>query len=693
MLQLAMRWWIFAWICGCLFAPSCEGKSLLTLDDFFSNTDFTYLSYSPTGQHLLMQTKRPLWEANAFETSSWLFDVTTRKRRLIIHHRGDSPQPTWSPSGDWIAFLTAGYSTGNGTNEQNDSQKPEKTEHFIYLYAVLSDKIVPVSTGSITPSALTWSESDSSIYVAGVNSESSINDQNEWKDVIRYRQLISNYTTAIIRIDQLSSSSSPTETISITTVPFLIGQLILAPKIQKLVLTSAAYTDELSDAIEIYSIDLGQSPSLSRLTNNDANEIQLQLAHDGTHVLFMEYGRVEEGPRHVQIRLYSLDLVSGHVERLAKDFFGSIAGYAVNYQEGGVYVVEQRRTELHVYIQRSSTQPSIRLDGWNGTYELLTSSPGRLGSLAFVYSSFEQAEEVYLTDRAERISSAKAITNENEVFLQRDLPKAEVYQWRNKQDNQTIEGILHYPPNQFRAKNLPLLILIHGGPFAASVNGFQAGWYQWAPLAATYGWLVLEPNYLGSSGYGDQFVSDLLGQPVSRPGRDILAAVDQLTEEGTVDPHQLAVGGYSYGGFITNWLITQTTRFNAALSGSGAVDHLSAWGTMDLPGFYQLLFGALPWVVPSAYPEESPIYHLDKVQTPTHIVTGEDDVRVNADQSYILERGLHYLQVPTQLLVFPKEGHGLEKDPWHGKIKVREELKWLEKYGHTSWLRTRDLIQ
>ena len=606
-----------------------------------------------------------------------------------MHHRGDSSQPIWSSSGNWIAFLTAGYATGNWTKEQTTSKKPTKIEHFIYLYSVFSGKVVPVSTGSITPSALAWSESDSSLYLAGVSSEPRVDDQIEWKDVIRYRQLISDHTTTIVRIDNPSFSA---KVVPVTTVPFLIGQLIFAPKVQKLLLTSVAYTDEVSDAFEIYSINLGQSQSLSRLTNNDASEVELQLAHDGTHVLFIEYNRVEDTLRHVQTRLYSLDLITGRVERLAKDFMGGIAGYTINY-EGGVYIVEQLRTNLYIYMQRSPTGPSILLDGWNGTYQYLTSSPGRSKSLAFVYSSLEQAKEVYLTERADRPSSAKAITNENELFDQRDLPKAEVYQWRNKQDNQTIEGILHYPPDRFHAKNLPLLILIHGGPFSASVNGFGGGWYQWAPLAATYGWLVLEPNYLGSSGYGDSFVSDILDQPVSRPGRDILAAVDQLTEEGIVDPQQLAVGGYSYGGFVTNWLITQTTRFNAALSGAGAVDHLSAWGTMDVPGFYKLLFGALPWDVPSRYAQESPIYQLDKVQTPTLIVTGEDDVRVNADQSYILERGLQYLRVPTELLVFPKEGHGLERDPWHGKIKVREELKWLEKYGHTSWRNTKDLTR
>ncbi|CAF4057673.1 unnamed protein product [Rotaria sordida] len=103
---------------------------------------------------------------------------------------------------------------------------------------------------------------------------------------------------------------------------------------------------------------------------------------------------------------------------------------------------------------------------------------------------------------------------------------------------------------------------------------------------------------------------------------------------------------------------------------------------MDLPMLLNYLFGGFPWEIPEIYQKKSSIYHLDRVHTATHIITGEDDVRVDADQSYILERGLNYLGIPVQLLVFPQEGHNLENNPWHGKIKVREELKWLEKYGH-----------
>ncbi|CAF1362315.1 unnamed protein product [Rotaria sp. Silwood1] len=278
----------------------------------------------------------------------------------------------------------------------------------------------------------------------------------------------------------------------------------------------------------------------------------------------------------------------------------------------------------------------------------------------------------------------KAITNENKLLTQINLPQNKVYKWTSDVDDRAIEGILHYPPEKFESKNLPLLVLLHGGPYAASINQFDGSAASLTLLAASEGWLVLEPNYRGSTGYGDQFLNEIRYYPLSLPGRDILSGVDRLIKDGIADPNSLAVGGYSYGGFLTNWLITQTTRFKAALTGAGSIEHVSTWGAMDLPASISYLFGGFPWEVPHIYQAESPIYHLAKVRTPTHIITGTDDTQIPADQSYILERGLHYLGVPVKLLLFPNEGHSPWINPWHLKIKVREELKWLQTYGRKS---------
>jgi dipeptidyl aminopeptidase/acylaminoacyl peptidase len=160
--------------------------------------------------------------------------------------------------------------------------------------------------------------------------------------------------------------------------------------------------------------------------------------------------------------------------------------------------------------------------------------------------------------------------------------------------------------------------------------------------------------------------------------------VDALVKDGIADSSRLAIGGYSYGGYLTNWLITQSTRFKAAVTGAGAVEHVGNWGNDDTTFDDAYFLGGLPWEAPQRYHDEAAIFQIGKVRTPTHIVAGATDIRVAVLENYLLDHALHASGVASTLLIFPGEGHELDKNPWHGKIKVREELKWLAKYGGVS---------
>jgi dipeptidyl aminopeptidase/acylaminoacyl peptidase len=299
--------------------------------------------------------------------------------------------------------------------------------------------------------------------------------------------------------------------------------------------------------------------------------------------------------------------------------------------------------------------------------------------VVFAYSRVNQPTELYLADSLDQLSQAKPITNFNHLFTERALPEAKPFQWK-ADDGVSVEGMLLYPPGKFGAKNLRMLTLIHGGPIDADGDRFGADWYDWATLAASEGWLVFRPNYRGSTAYGDTFEQAIVPHLVSKPGRDILEGVDALVKEGIADPNQLAVGGYSYGGYMTNWLITQTDRFKVAVTGAGAVEHAANWGNDDTTLDDAWYLGGAPWQAPKMYMDEAALSQMNKVKTPTHMVAGADDIRVAVLEDYLLEHSLKTLGIPSALLVFPGEGHGLGKNPWHGKIKVREELKWLEKY-------------
>jgi dipeptidyl aminopeptidase/acylaminoacyl peptidase len=377
--------------------------------------------------------------------------------------------------------------------------------------------------------------------------------------------------------------------------------------------------------------------------------------------------------------VYWLDAQSGAgapvLVRWAPDFQGAIAGFSV-LPSGALAAEGRLGTEVQLYTSEKPASDFVPRAGSPGTYDKL-SAAAHSRRLAFVHSSIEEPLEVWLADDANDLTHARRITAFNQYFSERAVPQGTPYRWTTD-DGVTAEGMLIYPPGQFGAKHLKMLTLIHGGPEDADGNQFGADWYRWGAMAATEGWLVFEPNYRGSIGYGDKFALGIITKIVSRPGRDILEGVDALVKDGMADADRLAVGGYSYGGYLTNWLITQTTRFKAAVTGAGAVEHVVNWGNDDTTYDDAYFLGGLPWMAKQNYNDESAIWQIDKVKTPTHIVAGADDIRVYVGEAYLLERALHTQGVPSKLLIFPGEGHELDKNPWHGKIKVREELKWLE---------------
>ena len=195
------------------------------------------------------------------------------------------------------------------------------------------------------------------------------------------------------------------------------------------------------------------------------------------------------------------------IEQWSKDFIGPVEHYAV--AADSVLASARLGTEVPMYSVAQPGQSLHKLNGWEGTYETLSTSralsPRRLRLLLVA----EARSEVYLAESADKLDQARPITSFNKLFAERDLPQGKPYRWK-ADDGTTVEGMLIYPPGKFEAKHLPMFTFIHGGPADADGNHFEADWYQWAALAATNGWLVFEPNYRGSTGYGDKFLEQIV---------------------------------------------------------------------------------------------------------------------------------------------------------------------------------------
>lgn len=682
-----------------------QSKPKLTLDEFFNSVSFSAVELSPDGNSVVVGTERADWDQQIFRTDLWLYREDGKGGSLIrLTQSGHDSDPKWSPDGRWIAFLSE-RRTSSQKNNDSDADTKDEGVNQIYLISPNGGEAFAVTQGEEEVHSFSWSADSQTLYFATRNpwTKAQKDDyKKEWKDVVQYRtaergdtifaldltNALAHHAASSKEKSEADKESDLTPGTRVTaTSPLRVEGLIASPDGTRLAFVSSAINQrqEKYDDYEIYAVDLANAGGGNeagapprRLTHNQAAEGKPRWANDSRHVLFsVQVGDVTGPYRDLQPHLYSVDAESGAVEQWSKDFIGPVEHYAV----AGDTVLASARlgTEVQMYSVSKASESLRRLSNWTGTYEGVSVS-SRSPRVAFVYTSLTRPAEVYLADSSAKLDQARPITSFNKLFTERELPQGKPYRWK-ADDGTTVEGMLVYPPGNFEAKHLPMLTLIHGGPADADGNHFEADWYQWAALAATNGWLVFEPNYRGSTGYGDKFLLQIVPVIVSRPGKDILEGVDALVKDGIADPDHLAIGGYSYGGYMTNWLITQTTRFKAAVTGAGAVEHVGNWGNDDTTFDDAYFLGGRPWEAPQRYHDEAAIFQIDKVRTPTHMVAGADDIRVAVLEDYLLEHALYSLGIPNKLLVFPGEGHGLGKNPWHGKIKVREELKWLQKYG------------
>ena len=258
------------------------------------------------------------------------------------------------------------------------------------------------------------------------------------------------------------------------------------------------------------------------------------------------------------------------------------------------------------------------------------------------------------------------------------LPQLSVFTWKAP-DGTQVEGILELPPGHKKGERLPLVVEIHGGPTTAAYYKLQY-WIYGRTLLPAKGYALLTPNYRGSTGYGDKFLTDLIGRENDLDVGDILSGVDALVKAGIADPERLGVTGWSNGGYLTNCLISRTTRFKAAISGAGIVDAVMEFGSNDEPAYTIVFKQGFPWNSAAKYQKASSTYKLQDIRTPTLIHVGGNDERCPPGHSRMLYRVLkEYTNVPTELLVYPGEGHGLTKYR-NRRAKLEWDLAWFDRY-------------
>ncbi|MEP7380564.1 MAG: prolyl oligopeptidase family serine peptidase [Gemmatimonadota bacterium] len=437
----------------------------------------------------------------------------------------------------------------------------------------------------------------------------------------------------------------------------------------------ARTTMEGGNHSDLYLLDL-QSGAMERLTDNkDIGESELSFAPDGQTIAFsasddFQYFRANK------VYTRAISAKGGAWKKLGGSYDGDVTIGWWSNDAKTIYYTDGVR----------STNQLMALDVAANTVKQLTSVKASLnaqrdkdsGKILVQYADPHTPPIHFVVDKVEDVatrSTWRQVTDANPQVANLQLGEEEEICWTSVDKKNTC-GILVKPVGYVAGKRYPLIVAIHGGPQSADVLGFNGGYG--AQAYAGDGYMVLKPNYRGSTNYGEAHKWGIVNDYFKKGYEDIMTGVDKLIADGMVDGDKMGVLGWSAGGHWTNWIITHNTRFKAASSGAGTANWISMYAQSDMQDVRaNYLGGKPPYEDFEAYWKQSPIRYIKNAKTPTMIHVVDGDPRVPRPQSEELFMGLRKVGVPTELFVYPGSTHGIP-DPRNQLLKSVAEKAWMD---------------
>jgi dipeptidyl aminopeptidase/acylaminoacyl peptidase len=415
---------------------------------------------------------------------------------------------------------------------------------------------------------------------------------------------------------------------------------------------STKANDNSYSDIALINIETGV---IKNIANTAAGESSPQFSPDGSLISYYSTENPNDWPGAKHVKVYAL--ADGKTLRLkaTPNEDGSILGWTADGKN--IVWSESNKTLTSIY--------TLSVDGKNMT-ELSKGEKNYIGAakinashtfISFTLQNTSQFPELYVSKLSEY--APLKITSINAGISSMPLGRTEVIKWKGA-DGLEIEGLLTYPLNYTAGKKVPLILNIHGGPagnFGQTCIATNQGTY---PLAAFSedGYAILRPNPRGSSGYGSEFRMANRQDWGGKDYIDLMNGVDQVIKMGVTDESMLGVMGWSYGGYMSSWIVGHTNRFKAASIGAPVVDLVFQNLTDDIEGFLPSYFKSDPWNNWSMYSEHSPLRFVQNVQTPVILQHGEADQRVPLGNSVMFYNALKRRNIPVKLLVLPRQPHG-----------------------------------
>lgn len=590
----------------------------------------------------------------------WLCNADGSNAVQLTKGDKNSSNPKWSPDGKWIAFT----SSRDGKNN-------------LYVLPVAggeAEKITDVKSGV---GDYKWRYDGNAIaFVMADHAESKEEkDKKAKNDWYFMDEEIKQNRLYILWLDKKDTAGKYVQK-KMTLENYNVNAFDWSPDGKQIAFShgkSPEVNDNVYSNISLIAVETG---TIKSIANTNAGETNPQFSPDGKHIVY--YCTADpvdwSGPRHA--RIYSI--ADGKTWRLktTPDENGGIIGWTPDGKN--VLWTEANRTLSSVYVLSADGKS---ITEWNkGSKDLIggvtLNSTGT--HLAFVLQNSSQLPEAYISS-VTNFSPVK-VTNINASYAGKPLPKTEVVKWKGA-DGKEIEGLLTYPLNYKAGQKVPFILNVHGGPAGVFAQACVAGNQGAYPIAAfaEAGYAVLRPNPRGSSGYGAEFRMANRADWGGKDYQDLMAGVDHVIKMGVADEAKMGVMGWSYGGFMSSWIVGHTNRFKAASIGAPVVDLSHQNLTDDIEGFLPSYFKANPWDDWSKYDANSPLRYVQNVKTPVMLQHCEGDQRVPISNAVMFYNALRRLNVPVRMLAMPRQGHG-PTEPRMMLKTMQTNMEWFDKY-------------
>ena len=660
-------------------ATASTQEHRIQLEDLTKIVTVSDPQISPDGQSIVCVVSRQNFDEDRSDNELLLVDVTTGAQRVLTFDRKGVGSPRWSPSGDGLAFVAVvpyAKDRKDETAKKEDSPQvfvmpmsggdarkitnaPNGVEQFAWrpngkdIAYVTSDD--PTNQKEIEKHNDSFEVGDNDYLATAAPTSSHI-----WL-VSAEGGKAKRLTSGPWSLPESAPPSSPASPISWTRD----GKSLTFTRQEH-----PHFGDADLTTLQVLNVETGE---IRKLTSHEKLESFGLFSPDGSQ---LAYWYPRDGDPNNVIEIYVTSIAGGNGVDLTREIDRNLQR-AIWMPDGqSLLVGGHDGTQVSMWLQPLKGKArKLSLGDANPAGSFwVDAAVGPKGEIAFTASTASHPSELYYM--ASPNDAPKRLTNFNQQIAALQLGKVERFEWQGP-DGFREDGILVYPPDFSKDKKYPLVLLIHGGPTAASTTGFGG----LAHLMAARDYVVFEPNYRGSDNLGNVYQRAIYNDAGDGPGRDVMAGVEAIKKLGFVDEAKIAVTGWSYGGYMTSWLIGHYRIWKTAVAGASVTDLNEEYNLSDgnVGGRYS--FKGSPWEGNNMkdYLAQSPIASASLIRTPTLILSDTGDARVPVTQSYQLYHAMKDNGVTVKFVAYPVHGH-FPGDPVRSRDVYSRWLGWLDQY-------------